>query len=63
MSGPVIGQADWDALARRYGEVSALLLVYERTLDERGVEIVALREQLAVCADALHAPPDPEGGA
>ncbi|HVQ45166.1 MAG TPA: hypothetical protein VMT30_09530 [Candidatus Saccharimonadia bacterium] len=56
-----IGQREWDALAARYGAVSAQLLVYEIRLAERDAEVAALRQQLVACADELHAPLEQEG--
>ena len=62
MSPPAIGQDDWTVLCHAYGEVLAELLVYRRCLAERDAEIEALRQQLTACADALHTPPEPDGG-
>ena len=58
---PAIGQQDWAALARAYGEAWAELLVYRRVCAEQAAEIASLHEQLVACADALHAPPDEPG--
>ncbi len=57
-----INHDDWTALTHAYGEVLGELAAYRRVLAERDVEITSLREQLAACADALHTPPEQEGG-
>lgn len=55
---PEITQADWLAMARAYGEVLCDLSVYKRVCAEQAGELAMLRQQLAQCADAVHAAPD-----